>query len=456
MKFIVGVDADGVLTDLSSFYIRNGRKFFKKEPTNVSGYSVKDIFGVTEKQEFKFGLVSFPKYISKEEPREKCVETLQELMKDPEISLHEITARKFVTGNNPLGSYSRKGFEKWLKKYGLVFDSIEYCSESNTPRDKYISCLKLSVDVMIEDKTDVALFLAEQGIKILLFDAPYNQQLNHPNITRVHSWDEISNIIKERKSHKKDRKEFKKLTKDEKLSLSPEEKVEYFDSYKTYLKNLQINEEALRRNATRYHRLYRLIKLPMFLGFKIKIKGKENIPYQKGIIFASNHLNSYDQFYICKMLGNRQIYGLASTTVIGTPRGRLFDMTKSVIYVDREDKESREMSEEELAKMLINGKDILIFPEGTRKNKTEEGRKMLQLPFKYGTVSLAQKTGAAIVPISIYYGEEKYLKVGDIKFVLPGDDLTEANKDLEETIKSLTLQSMEEDKSIKKKRIIRK
>ena len=46
-------------------------------------------------------------------------------------------------------------------------------------------------------------------------------------------------------------------------------------------------------------------------------------------------------------------------------------------------------------KTLSMGKAVGIFPEGTR-NKTNE----VLLPFRYGTVRLAQTTGAAIVPLA--------------------------------------------------------
>ena len=40
---------------------------------------------------------------------------------------------------------------------------------------------------MIDDRPEVALYLAEHHIKVLLFDAPYNQNLEHENVRRVKS-----------------------------------------------------------------------------------------------------------------------------------------------------------------------------------------------------------------------------------------------------------------------------
>lgn len=78
-------------------------------------------------------------------------------------------------------------FDKWLKKCGFEFGKIIYCSETNTGKEKYEVCIKNKVDVMIDDRPEVALYLAEHHIKVLLFDAPYNQNLEHENVRRVKS-----------------------------------------------------------------------------------------------------------------------------------------------------------------------------------------------------------------------------------------------------------------------------
>ena len=96
--------------------------------------------------------------------------------------------------------------------------------------------------------------------------------------------------------------------------------------------------------------------------------------------------------------------------------------------------------------MLRNDGAIGLFPEGTR-NKTKD---VFLLPFKFGTVSMAKKTDATIVPfgltgdykfrsknLTIRYGEP--FKVGDM-------DLETANNKLYEEIKSLMEKNLEEEK----------
>ena len=186
----IGIDADGVLTDMSKFYFEQGERYFKRKPSNPAGYSISEIFGCSAKQEFRFGLRYFVKYCKDCPPREHCSEVIAKLNREGH-QLYEITARKFVTMNNPLGWYSRKLFENWVRRYQMSFEDIYYCSESSAPTDKLKGCKQFGVDLMIDDRPNVALYLAENGIKVLLFDARYNQNVEHKNIVRVDDWDDI-------------------------------------------------------------------------------------------------------------------------------------------------------------------------------------------------------------------------------------------------------------------------
>ena len=85
-------------------------------------------------------------------------------------------------------------------------------------------------------------------------------------------------------------------------------------------------------------------------------------------------------------------------------------------------------------KLLNEGFVLGIFPEGTR-NRTSE----LLLPFKYGAVSLAFKTGAYIVPAGIT-GKYKFRGKIKVKYGKPfkvSNDLESANVKLKEEITKL-------------------
>lgn len=439
-KLIIGCDADGVLTDMLKFNIENGRKFFKREPINPSGYDLKEIFGCSKFEEILFGLIYFPKYCKKYKERENCKLIIEKYSRNGH-KWYEITARKFATDNNILGKYSRNAFENWTKERNMNFQDYIYCSEKNSPLDKLIACNKLSVDVMIEDKPDVALFLAENGIKVLLFSTPYNENINHENITRVNNWQEIDYNIEKLSNLKEENHNFKVLSGEERKKLTPLELNTYIKNYKEYLLNKEFNKEINKKIDFKFKLLHKIGMLLMIFN-PVKVIGKDNIPYQKGLIFASNHLDSYDQFYISKALGNRPLRGLASSTIKNTFRGKLFEST-GIKFVDRENNISKKNAEEMLCVDLINNNDILIFPEGTRKNKTEEGKRKKIQDFKLGTVSISQKTGSAIVPIAINY-EKKFklfrttiVSFGSPIIVQPTSDIIKTNELLKDNIVSM-------------------
>ncbi len=191
---VIGIDADGVLTDMSGFNYKYGEIFWGHKPVNPAAYTTGEIFGVSHRQEILFGLKYFNEYCCKLQPREQACEINQRLNIDGHI-LYVITARKYSTMKNPLGRLSRSLFKGWINKNNLHFEDILFCSEINTPEEKLDFCKQISAQIMIDDNPDVALFLAERGVTVLLFDAPYNKDVKHKNITRVSDWNEIYRYI---------------------------------------------------------------------------------------------------------------------------------------------------------------------------------------------------------------------------------------------------------------------
>ena len=190
----IGVDCDGVLTDLSAYIFDCGEHYFGHEVIDTKPYNVSDIFQCSEKEEFRFWLRYFFPYCKKRPPRPGAVEVVNQLYAQGH-QLYEITARMFVTKKNPLGWYSRRMFLNWIKQYGFPFENIYFCAEERAPADKLSGCRKYAVDLMIDDKPDVALYLANHGIRVLLFDTLYNQGIEHKNITRVYHWKDVEKII---------------------------------------------------------------------------------------------------------------------------------------------------------------------------------------------------------------------------------------------------------------------
>ena len=175
------------------------------------------------------------------------------------------------------------------------------------------------------------------------------------------------------------------------------------------------------------YRIGRFLLGPFFMWYyNPKVIGKENIPKEGQIIIAGNHKHLYDQcmtIVVCK----RFIKYMAKKEYFDSWKTRWFFKGVGCISVNRQVKDNE--SKEEAIEHLKKGGAIGIFPEGTR-NKTDK----FLLEFKFGAVSMAQKTDAYIVPFGIT-GDYKFrsknliirygkpFKVGDMSLVEANDKL---------------------------------
>lgn len=186
------------------------------------------------------------------------------------------------------------------------------------------------------------------------------------------------------------------------------------------------------------YRVLTPIMRPLFkFYYSPKIINKDRIPEDGAIIIACNHKHVYDQC-LTIMATKRVIHYMAKKEYFEGALAPFFKLV-GCIPVDRS---RRDFSSAKSAlSVLKNDGAIGIFPEGTR-NKTDK----FMLPLKTGTVSMAKKTDAYIVPcgltgdykfrsknLTIRYGEP--FKVGDMT-------LEEANRKLHDEIEKLMLENL--------------
>jgi 1-acyl-sn-glycerol-3-phosphate acyltransferase len=84
------------------------------------------------------------------------------------------------------------------------------------------------------------------------------------------------------------------------------------------------------------------------------------------------------------------------------------------VIVDRKNDQSRKESYDAMKRVLANGLDMLIYPEGTR-NKTSEPLKS----FYDGAFKLAIETNTPIIPV-VLLNTKKILPPYPIMFLKPG------------------------------------
>lgn len=142
------------------------------------------------------------------------------------------------------------------------------------------------------------------------------------------------------------------------------------------------------------YRIVRTLGYPIFLLlYRPEFEGRSNIPKSGSVILAGNHTNNLDAAIM--LAGpKRVVHMLAKKELFKSKISNAFFRSMGCIPVDR--KIHDENAKSEAIEVLKNNEVIGIFPEGTV-NRTDD----IILPFKYGAVSFAKKTGAYIVPFTI-------------------------------------------------------
>ena len=174
-----------------------------------------------------------------------------------------------------------------------------------------------------------------------------------------------------------------------------------------------------------------LLGIFFLIFFRPKIVGREKIPKDGGVILAGNHRHIFDP---CMPIlsTKRPVHYMAKKELFNSPIGWFFKVA-GCIPVDRghDNTDSKEAALE----VLREGEVLGIFPEGTR-NKSLKGL----LPFKYGAVSMSNKSGALIVPFAITGKYRLFNNKLTVRFgegFVASDDLERANKRLVSEIEEL-------------------
>jgi 1-acyl-sn-glycerol-3-phosphate acyltransferase len=139
-------------------------------------------------------------------------------------------------------------------------------------------------------------------------------------------------------------------------------------------------------------------------GVRLVVRGKENVPHDRAVVFMPNHQSNSDPPAALAVLP--PVLVMVKKEFFRVPvLGRAMRM-RGFVPVDRKNRERAIQAVERAVESLKAGKSFLAYPEGTR---SPDGR--LQ-PFKKGVFMMALKAGAPIVPVSIS-GSNKIMRKGE-------------------------------------------
>ena len=138
--------------------------------------------------------------------------------------------------------------------------------------------------------------------------------------------------------------------------------------------------------------------------FNPTIEFESEIPFDEKIILVGNHVGNLDALLLASAV-YRKIHFLAKSELFKGPMKYFMESVGS-IPVNRDGNDMKCISD--TVNLLKSDNCVLIFPEGTR-NTTIHKTDKLVLPFKAGTVMIAKRSHADIIPFSIT-GDYKLVK----------------------------------------------
>jgi len=141
------------------------------------------------------------------------------------------------------------------------------------------------------------------------------------------------------------------------------------------------------------------------LGSKITVYGKK--PSISGLII-SNHRSYFDSIVILKDL---LAYPVAKIEVASWPLIGTVCKATGVIFVDRQDKASKEITINEINLVLEKGFSILNTPEGTTHIEPTT------IDFKPGAFVIAAQLGKPVIPLAIDYKNLEDAWIGNDTFL---------------------------------------
>jgi 1-acyl-sn-glycerol-3-phosphate acyltransferase len=131
-------------------------------------------------------------------------------------------------------------------------------------------------------------------------------------------------------------------------------------------------------------------------GVKVEVRGAENIP-AAGAIVAVKHQSSFETFALIPMLRNPTI--VMKRSIRWLPIFGQYTIKTGMIHVDREGKTAALRALSERARTeLAKGREIIIFPEGTRRPPGAPP------DYQTGIALLYRTLNAPVVPVAVNSG----------------------------------------------------
>lgn len=189
----IGIDIDGVLTDIEKFMIEYGTKFCLEEDLEINikqiDYSEMVMFNWTQEQSDRFWNRYFTGYTLNETQRKFASEVINKL-REQGNKIYIITARNEYGLSEEYYGKMQQLTKEWLRKQNITYDRLIFAKDE----EKISQCLENNIDVMIEDSprniNDIS-----RKVKVIKYACKYNEDVEGANIITAYSWCHIYDLI---------------------------------------------------------------------------------------------------------------------------------------------------------------------------------------------------------------------------------------------------------------------
>lgn len=187
------VDLDDVISRTTDTYGAVIEREFGRQVRfeDLVSFDLKISFGLTDKEfHYFFDLVHQPDVLMGYEPVPGAVAMLDGWA-DAGHEIDIVTGRPY---------FAREASLAWLERHRVPFTDFTMVDKYNRAGNNSSSVItkeqlgQRHYDLAVEDSRETAMFLADtMGVFVMLYDRPWNRHpVNHRNIQRIYSWQEIS------------------------------------------------------------------------------------------------------------------------------------------------------------------------------------------------------------------------------------------------------------------------
>ncbi len=203
--------------------------------------------------------------------------------------------------------------------------------------------------------------------------------------------------------------------------------------------------QAIVRNAFRF--------VMLCAGTKITVLGREELPKGEAFLYVGNHRGLADipvgYITVPTLTGF-----VAKKELRKVPLFAGWMKNLQCLFLDRDDMKEGLKTIMQGIEQLKAGYSIFIMPEGTR----NRGEEFDLLPFKEGSLKMAEKSGCAVVPVAIsntaavFENHMPWVKKAHViihygKLIYPADVLKEERKRLGATVREMIIEQLKEDQA---------